>query len=304
MPHQKFLLRDTADINSLLVHLVTHRALPVVDVRVDKLPARDSHRVQHRFAQLSLACNCLVGELLGGATLLVGCSAAWASAHEWRNLGLAIVVALAVALIGKGIEVGWTRARLVLALRDLRYRLAETIAGRMVEPLVQVQDARPYQRALNRNDDDVLHEDRIPPVRSRAVPDRPRMLLRGKGDLCRLGLHLVSHWTLPHMQIEADVLPTRIGQRAQHRLVRLSAGYSYLLAAVLAVLTFLSGFAAILWPQSQIILWKMEQDWSDILLALAATVCAGLLGWAGEILWIRLRLLWVLLRLWFRMRGA
>ncbi len=66
--------------------------------------------------------------------------------------------------------------------------------------------------------------------------------------------------------------------------MRLSADCSYLLAAVLAIVTFLSGFSCLVWPSELVVTWKMQQDWSDVLLVLLATLCAAAIGGAIEML--------------------
>jgi hypothetical protein len=305
---RRFVLRGAADINHLLVHLVTHRKLPGVDIRVDGLPALDSQRAQDRFVRLAENCNCLLGVMLGAGTLVVGGYAMWISPHP-SNLWLLALATLAAALLGKAMELAWTRARLVLVLRKLRHQLAEASAGRIAPVPAKASAARVYPYPLNREDGELPHEDRIP--RSHApFADRPRVPLRDVGDIHRLVLHLFTHWTLPHMRIEAEALPGRIVRRAQDRLVRLSAGYNYLLAAVLALAALLSGLAVVVWPtdelKDELVLWTVHKsaNWSGVLLVLLGTLGAALLGWLGEVLWIRLRLLWVLLRLRSRMRSS
>lgn len=303
-----FVLRDGADLRRLFLYLLTHWTLPDVDFRVERLPVRDSHRAQHRFVSLAAACNCLVGELLGGAVLLVGSCMAWASAHEWRNLALALLIALGAGLTGKALELAWTRARLLREVRRLQQGLAET-SGHVPDAPVKAAAAASYAYPLNR-DTGPLHADRVPRAQSAAITHRPVILLRDAGDIRRLALHLITRWTLPHMRIEADALPGPIVRRAQDRLVRLSAGYNYLLAAVLALVCLLGGLAAVVWPtdemKDELVLWTVHPtaDWSGVLLVLLATLCTALLGWLVEVLWVRLRLLWVLLGLSRRMRGA
>jgi hypothetical protein len=66
----------------------------------------------------------------------------------------------------------------------------------------------------------------------------------------------------------------------------------------------------VVWPTDEladeIVLWTVHKaaNWGGVLLVLLATLCAALLGWLLEVLWIRLRLLWVLLRLRGRMRSS
>ncbi len=169
----RFLLRDAADINHVLVHLVTHWKPPGVDVRIDRLPALESQRAQDRFVRLAENCNCVAGEMLGIATLVVGCWVSWVATRGRINPGLVMVAALSAALIGKAVELAWTRARLLLVLRELRNRLDQTVAGRTAgmqlkvaanpAPLGDPVAGRSFGYALNREDGDVLQTDRIRP---------------------------------------------------------------------------------------------------------------------------------------------
>jgi len=292
-----FLLRDASDINHLLVHLLTHWRIPRVEVRVGKLPSRYSQRAQDRFVRLSLACNCLLGEILGVATLLIGGRAAWVSAWSWRELGLLAIAALGAALIGKAMELAWTRMRLLLVLRALRHALAEALAGRIVETPANIAAAEPYRHAWNRVDGDEAYADPIQRPWPPAGSGRPAVLLRDVGDIHRIVRDLLTHWTLPRIEIQVNVLPRLAVQRAQDRFARLTAGHNYLLAGVLGTSGLLIGFAWIVWPSNQVLLWTMRPPRDDVLLVLGITLGAALTGCAGEILWIRLRLLRVLLGL-------
>lgn len=300
----RFVLRDTADINRALEHLVRHWTPPSVDVRVDRLTALECQRAQDRFTRLTDNCNCMLGEMLGGATLLIGGYATWISARGLPNLLPLTFATLMTIFAGKGIELAWTRVRLIFVLRALRHRLEETIAGRITAILAKPPETRPYRRPSISTERAAVDNARIQRSKSGASSARIRIPLREVRDIDRLVVHLITHWALPHMEVQVDTLPKMAVQRAQDRLVRLSAGYTYLLAAVLAVVSFLVGFAYIVWPPDEIVLWTMHQDWSDVLMALIVTLFAGLIGCVGEILLIRLRLLLLLFGLRRQLRKA
>ncbi|HUG73188.1 MAG TPA: hypothetical protein VMK82_07185 [Steroidobacteraceae bacterium] len=300
----RFLLRDAADINRLVVHLVTHWKRPAVDVRIDQLPTLESHRAQDQLARLTEACNCIVGEALGGVTLLIGCCLAciW---QGWRYLLWTLVATLAAVLVGKGVEVAWNRVSLLLLLRRLRHRVSDAIAGRLVESTpVKVAETRTYDYPLNSLDGDVPQHSRIQHRHSLGGPDRPRLLLRDASDVDRALRHLFAHWKVPRIVIQIDEIPARSLERAQDRLVRLSAGYSYQLAGVLAFATFVVSMTYVMRPPKDILLWTLDQDWGDFLMVLMVTFLAALLGSAGEILWIRMRLLRVLRSLRRQLPGS
>lgn len=292
VPRNRFPLRDAADIDRLLMHVATHWSVPPVDVRIDRLPAQDSHRAQDRLARLSQSCHCVLGETVGGLTLLVGTCLAcvW---QGWRYFGWTLVAAFGAWLVGKGIELAWHRARLAMVLWRLRQRLAAAVAGRLAEAPAPVIERQTYQHPFN-SGDDLLHPDRVQPPRRAARVERPKLLVRDIGDLDRALHHLVTRWTLPHIEIQVDSLPRPAVERAQDRLVRLSSGYSYQLAGVLALPSFVAGMVYAIKPPQEVVMWTLPRDWSVIPLVLVATLGAALLGLAAEVLWTRLRLLRVL----------
>lgn len=294
-PRPRFPLHDSADIDRLLLQLATRWSLPAVDVRVDRLPTQDSHRAQDRFARLSEGCNCVLGETLGGITLLVGTCLAcvW---QGWRYFGWTLVAALGALLIGKAMELAWNRARLAMVLWRLRRRVNAAVAGRLVEAPVQTIEHRTYQHPFN-SGDTVLHPDRVQRRPQAVRADRPKLPVRDIDDLNRALHHLLTHWKLPHIEIHVGSLPRPVLERAQDRLVRLSSGNSYQLAGLLALPSFVVGMVYAIKPPQEAVLWTLPRHWSVIPLVLVATLCAALLGFAGEILWTRLRMLRVLLGL-------
>lgn len=307
----RFLLRDAADINRLINYLMRHWKPPGVEVRIERLPLLDSLRVQERFFRLAQDCNCVVGEMLGIATLLLGCWVSWISLRGHINVGQILFAALVAAVIGKLAELAWTRTRLWLLLRDLRHRLEDTLAGRVARTTVKVPDAialgeqaagRHFSQALNRGDGEALRGEYSEAIALADESDRARLPLRNASDIRSAALHLLVYWRLPLMNIELDVLPRPIVERAQDRLVRLAAGYNYLLPAGVMVVSFLAASAWLLWPSENVLIWKMETDWPGVLIVLAVTASTGLIAIACEVLWVRARLLWILARLWTRLR--
>jgi hypothetical protein len=292
-----FHLHDLADIDRLGVHLVTHWKRPAVTVRIDQLPALEAQRAQDQFARLTEACNCTVGETWGGVTLLTGSALAciW---QGWRYMFWTLIATLVVGLVGKGIEVGWNRVRLLRLLRHLRQQVSDAIAGRLVEPAtVMVPEPRTYDYPLNSHNGVLPQISRIQHRQTSGGPDRPRLLLCDAGDIDRAVRHLFAHWQLPRIVIQIDGIPVQSLERAQDRLVRLSEGYSFLLAGVLTFATFVLSMTYVMRPPEDILLWTLHQDWSDFLMVLLATFVAALLGSAIESLWIRVKLLRVLLGL-------
>lgn len=286
----RFLLRDAADISRLAVHLATHWKLPVVEVRIDRLPEVESQRTQDQFARHSAACNCIVGEALGGVTLLIGSCLAciWQS---WRFMLLTLVATLAAALVGKGVEMAWNRASLVLVLRRLRNRVSDAIAGRLLDASTTTfPAARVYDYPLNsRNGDLPQLFDTARNGVSRG-PNRPKLLVRDADDIDAAVRHLFARWTLPRIVVEIEGISAPDLERAQDRLVRLSGGYSHQFAGVLAFATFVVGMTFIMRPPKDTFLWTMDQDWSDFLIVLVATFLAAVIGHLGEVALTRVRL--------------
>lgn len=292
-----FHLRDLADVNRLGIHLVTHWKRPGVVVRIDQLPALEAQRTQNQFARLTESCNCTVGETLGGVTLLVGSSLAciW---QGWRYMFWTLIATLVAGLVGKGIEVAWNRVRLLRQLRHLRHQVADAIAGRLVEPsTVTVPETRTYDYPLNSRNGVVPQLSRIRHRQTSGGPERPRLLLCDAGDISRAVRHLFAHWNLPRIVIQIDEIPVQSLERAQDQLVRLSAGYSFLLAGVMTFATFVLSMTYVMRPPEDVLLWTLHQDWGDFLIVMLATLGAALLGSAIEIFWIRMKLLRVLLGL-------
>lgn len=299
-----FLLRNASDIDFLVLHLLANRKLPRVEFHVERLPALESQRAQHRFTRLAKACNCLLGEILGATTLLVGSFAVWVVSRSWRQVGWVVLAALCVAAIGKGIELAWNRWQLIRVLRGVRRRLAEIASGRYqpVPATAAPVPGRSFHHALNREKGDEARYSRIQRPALPDEPARPLVAVHGAADINRVALRLLTRWTLPRIDIRVATLPPLDVQRAQNRFTRLSESYSYLLAGVLAAVSLLVGLFYVVWKSNETWKWNSGQDWSGVGLVLVVTLYAALLGCALEVLWVRVRLLLVLRGLWRRLR--
>jgi hypothetical protein len=296
----RLLLRDAADINRARIHLVTHWTLPRIEFRVDALPVLVSQRAQDRFVRLAEACNCLFGQLLAGATLLGGSVLTWTSRGGWREMGLVALATLYAAFIGKGIELAWNRMRLLLVLRRVRRRLGAAGQHATIESVIPVAAPRTFRHALNVDDGEVLPENLRRP-RPSGGPKRPKVLLHDDADINQLVIRLATRWRLPRIEIHIDGLAELDTQRAQASYVRLSEGLSYLPAAFMATAILLGGLLYAVWTSSQDWLFSSREDWwvgspgwSDVEGVVVATLCAALVGWVAEVVWIRVRLVMVL----------
>lgn len=126
------LIADDADVAPVLGRFLVPWPLPRIELRTNALPALDLQRTQQRLTDLSAACNCVLGAVLAGITLLAGgfyivmTSDDW---WKWMNYwevgpGLALAASvLGAGLAGWLIETALTRVRLAAVLLRLRSRL-------------------------------------------------------------------------------------------------------------------------------------------------------------------------------------
>lgn len=292
----RFVLREVADINRLFVHLLTHWRLPRVEFRIDGLHVLHSQHAQDRFVRLSDACNCLLGEALAVLTLLVGSYATWTTWGGWPEMGWVVLATLGIGVVGKVIEAGWTRLKLLRVLRDLRRRLGTADGSPEREfaiPAVAPHVGRVMHAAVQNR--------RVRQSVPAAKPRRPKVVLRDIADIDRLFIHLVTHWRLPRIDIHVDSIPGLEVQRAQASVVRFSDGCSYMPAAFLSAAILLGGLLYIIWTESQAWFrseradwWLLKLDWDDALPVVLAALAAALVGTALEWAWMRVRLLLVL----------
>jgi len=303
MRRESIHVRNAADLRRVSWRLFARWRPPRITVDTGHFPLLFAQRAQDRFAHLADACNCLFGEVLGGMMLLGGFTRVWIFSRSWADVGLVLLAALGLLLVGKAIEVLWTRLRMLWLLFGLRRRLGSSKdlpatkpvgdawleAGDSIQPRASLAAAaeRPVARASRRK-----------PRR------RPRFVLGTAADITRLGLRVATRWTLPRAEIRIVGIPEQAAQRAQHRYVRLADSGSYMLAGVLTTLTLLIGMLYVLWkqipdsdPLESLDPWRKTLGWSNVEPVVIAALCAGLFGWAVERLVIRVRLLWVLCRL-------
>lgn len=313
-PAEGFVLRDGADLRRARTHLLSHWRVPRFKVSIERLPAVESERAQYRFQRLSERCNCLLGEMLGGITLLAGCY--WAWVHTWTgrpNLVPAVLAALAVGLAGKLVEAGITRLRLLLVLRRLRRLLEGRIAPALGEAAGDPWPGRHHEPLLYRlaNRWPRKVEDASAPAPAPATAasrSRPYLRLAGTADVGRAAWHVLTRWKLPRIEVDGSALPRAIVDSTQAQLARLRIGRGMMLAAVLATVTCLGGFLVYLMSRSNpnSLTWAPGQDRASIMAILGGTLLAALLGFIAEATWSRLRLLWLLtgLKRQFRRHAA
>lgn len=294
---EKVVLRDTSDVDRLIAYLLSHLKPPRVEVCIDKISELESARAQHDLRFYAEKCNCLLGEVSGGLTFLIGGYHAWLSARgDWPNLLPVVTATACVAILGKAVEVGWSRFRMIGVLRHLRGRLTGSIAAPTItKPSLPVTEVRGRPARAPEPGRAVM--DAASPRRRSAPEAHPRIPLSSAHDVDRLIIHLGTRWNLPRAEVQAQDLPALTAQRSQTRLTRLSSGYSYLPAAVLALLGFLGGFGLLMQPPDDPVLWRMRPEGSSILSVIAATLCGGAFGLLAEAFWKRVQFLRVLLAL-------
>jgi hypothetical protein len=282
---RRVVVRNAADLNRLAIHLATHWTLPRIEISTEAFAALDVQRTQDRVARLSEACNCLLGEMLATATLLLGLGHAWTTSKGWDQVGWVILAALGAGLVGKALNIAWTRVKLLRAVR--RLRSPSGTPGDFAEA-----EAARHARIEARIRHDVRGERAQRPEASRAEPT-PSVLLRNAADIDATLMRVITSRTLPRIQVGIDGLPELEAQQVQHRIVHLSRGCNCVLGAVLAAVTLLVGGLYVVWSASSS--WFPPQSsWSPAGLLLISVLGAGLIGWAIETGWTRLRLLRVL----------
>lgn len=291
-------VQDAADIHRVRMRVLTRRRLPRIEVGTQRFPKLAAQFAQDRFGRLAASCNCLFGEVLGGLTLLGGTFMAWVSSRRWRDVGLAIAAALVVMLIGKAIEIIWTRLRMLWVLQRLRRRLDSSRDLIATKPVGYAWIESPDRTPLNSTDAALDAE--TPRTRLHRAR-RSKVLLGNAADINRLSRQLAWRWTLPRIEIGIECMTERDRQRVQHRYMRLTDGASFMLAGVLAALTLLGGAFLVILGQSPTTpaierpdLWAAQMQWADVQPVLIATLCAGFIGVVIELAVTRMRLLWVL----------
>jgi hypothetical protein len=298
----RILVRDAADIDRLIVRLFTRRDVPRIEIGTDRFPQLVAQRTQDRFGRLAEACNCMFGEVAAGTTLLCGTFAVWVSSSDWRHLLWVLLAAAGLAVVGKGIELAWTRLRMLLLLRDL-LRRSDTATDLPASKPVGHEWLESGHRVTPPPSAAMTVDAPVARARSRAhrALRRPRVQLHNVADIRRMHLHLVTKWSIPRIEIQVDGVPGLAVQRAQHLCDRLSGSPSYMLAGVMTALTLLGGSLYAVWklapdgPPSQALdQWLAVPGWGNVQPVVAAALLAGLFGWVIERALVRVRLLWVL----------
>ncbi|MEO8314518.1 MAG: GNAT family N-acetyltransferase [Pseudomonadota bacterium] len=122
-PRRKFVVRSPADINRLLIYLVTRVRLPRIEVSVDAFPAPPAHRARANIVRLSETTGITLGGLLLGLTLMVGTAVLiWNNDRRIYSVGWWTFAAICAGVIGCIATLVWARFRLVFELCLLRYR--------------------------------------------------------------------------------------------------------------------------------------------------------------------------------------
>jgi hypothetical protein len=288
----RFLVRDLDDVRLLRRYLLTHVRRPAVQFRVTGLPLVESQRAQDRFVRLGDDCHCLIGEALGALTLLGGGFLAWMSTQGWRAMPIVMGATAYAVLVGKAIEHGLTRLRMLRALRRLHRRLT----GEEVDPVVP---AEPPVKPFRVETRQVAAQ--VGGVRTVPTPRRRKIVLASKADITRLALRILVPYSLPRIEIQTEALPSLEVQRLQTRIVRFSSGCTWLLAGLMAVGVLLVGLLYEIWTRSMEWVFSeredwflLQLDWTDVQPVVLATLGAALVGALAESVWMRLRLLLVL----------
>lgn len=288
----RIVVRDMGDVRQLRRYLLTHWRRPAVQFRVHELPPTESQRAQDRFVRLADDCHCLIGEALGALTLLGGGFMAWMSTYGWRAMPIVMGATAYAVLVGKAIEHGLTRLRMLRALRRLQRRLT----GEEVD--VEVPAEPPVKPFRVETRQVAAEVGRVPSI---PTPRRRKIVLASKADIARLALRVLVPLRLPRIEIQAPALPSLEVQRMQTHIVRYSSGCTYLLAGLMAVGILLVGLLYEIWTRSMEWVFSQREDWfllqldwPDVQPVVLVTLGAGLAGAVLEAMWMRLRLLLVL----------
>ena len=291
------IVRDSADINRLILHLFTHWTMPRVDLQIGTPPALAVQFAQHRIGLLAERCNCLLASVLAIATMLGGSYIVWTLDLGQRALLWVLLAVIYAGFIGKGLDIAWNRFSVTRVLWRLRTQLGsgEPIAlaryeGRKSPDLSRGQKAA---KAFAANDADVENDSATPRL-AFARAARPKVVLHGVADVEHLMVHLLTHWNVPQVEIALDGLPALDTQRAQHRIRQLSAACNCMLGASLAGLTMLGGAFVVQWTRSYNWDWMVPESWGALAWVPAAALAAGVFGWMVEAAWTRVSLLRVL----------
>jgi hypothetical protein len=307
---RRVIIHDAAGLLRLCLRLFFYWKLPRIEVRIAALPALVVQYAQHRVTQLTNARNTLLGEVIGIVVLLGGAYTAWWMARGWQLLGMVAAYAVGGWLAGKVVNGAWTRIRLLALMLHLRVQLAVVSRGRigaigrqvLAEPRKFQGYRRPWKWKLFRrgsaaksrqSETIVISRQAVRPKKS----TRPKVSLRQSTDIDRLILRVASRWKLPRVEIPVAEQPSLEVQRAQHLFVRLSETSNCLLGGLLGAAALVGASFYLIWIPNQTITWARTLGWDSLGWVLAVALGAALIGAVIELIWTRMRLVLVLLRL-------
>lgn len=117
---------------------------------------------------------------------------------------------------------------------------------------------------------------------------RRKVIIHDAAGISRLCLRLFFYLKMPRIEVRIEKLPDLVVQYAQHRITRLSEARNTLLGEVFAIVALLCG---------SYVVWWMARGWQLLGLVAAIAMGAWVAGKLVNVVWTRLRLLGVLLRL-------
>lgn len=287
-------IQELSDVDQAILHLFTRLKLQRMELRIATLPSLVVQRTQHHISRTFERCNCVLGEALAAVTLLGGAGYVWTMSLGWRPMVLVMIGALYAGLVGKGVEMAWTRLRLLQLLKALRSRL---VADADINAAQAASDAAVYkgQRPPTLRAPDATPRDLAPRVT--AMPQmRERLVLRDAADVNRMILQLFTRWTLPRAEVHIDGLSPLETQRSQHRLASLSGRCNCMLGGLLGAATLLGGSTYVVLSSTYYWSWTAGRswDWQPLVWVAACTLSAAMAGWMIEAAWTRASMLRVL----------
>jgi hypothetical protein len=304
---RRVIIHDAAGLTRLCLRLLFYWRLPRIEVRIDALPGLVVQYAQHRITQLTGARNTLLGEVFAIVVLLGGSYTAWWLARGWQLLVWVAAIAFCGWLAGKLVNGTWTRLRLLALLLRLRIQLGIASRGkvgaigrRALAAPRQYQGRRPWKlfwrssKAKRRRSETIAISPQ--PVRPQKTA-RPKVSLRQITDIDRLIVKVASRWKLPRVEIPVAAQPSLDVQRAQNLFVRLSEASHCMLGGLLGAAALVGASFYLIWIPDPTITWARTLGWDSLAWVLAVALGAAMIGAVIELIWTRMRLVLVLLRL-------
>jgi hypothetical protein len=121
---RKVALHKASDMGRLVLHLLTHWALPRVLIDINSLPPLTVQRAQTRFLHIAEGSERqILGLLTAGATVLIGSVyLVWNWSRDWHSLVWLGIIALYAGVAGTIVSVSFSRLRLLLAISWFLFR--------------------------------------------------------------------------------------------------------------------------------------------------------------------------------------